>query len=401
MNNLILKGIRVVSFTSVWAGPWAGAVLADMGAEVIKVESAKRLDNLRYMVTLDKAEADVNKGSFNVINRGTSSCTIDVSQSEGISLFKELVKVSDVVIENYAPRVMPNLGLDYNTLKKIKPDLIMVALSGLGGTGPDKDYVAYASTIEAVGGLNAAFGYPGGEPALGAIYAADPIGSMYAVLGVISSLYLRHKTGKGQYIDISECEALISTLPEVILDYTLSGIKRPRMGNRDEIMAPHNCYPCKDEDKWIAIAIDSNDNWQKFCSIMVSPRWCRDDKFSSQQSRWQNQMELDKNIADWTRNYSAYELMQKLQESGIAAGPSLNIEELVKDSHIKERRAIIEQEHPVAGKTYVYRSPWTSARTEQNPPAPCLGDANEYVFKELLGISDSNFTDLVNRKVIY
>lgn len=401
MNESILNGIRVISFTSVWAGPWAGAILADMGAEVIKVESAKRLDNLRYMVTLDKAESDVNKGTFNVINRGTRSCTIDVSQPDGIRLFKELVKVSDIVIENYAPRVMPNLGLDYDTLKEIKSDIIMAALSGLGGTGPDKDYVAYASTVEAVGGLNAVFGYPGGEPALGAIYAADPIGSMYAVLCILSALYLRNKTGKGQYIDISECEALISTIPEVILEYSFSGRKRPRMGNRDENMAPHNCYPCKGEDKWIAIAIDNNDSWKKFCDIMGNPEWCHDEKFSSQQGRWQNQAELDKYIADWTKDYSPYYLMRKLQDSEVAAGPSFNIEELVNDPHIRQRKAIIEQEHPAAGRTYIYRTPWTSARTDLNPPAPCLGEANEYVFKKLLGITDNNFTDLVNRKVIY
>lgn len=160
MENPVLEGIRVISFTSVWAGPWAGAVLADLGAEVIKIESSRRLDNLRYMVTLDKAESDVNKGSFNVINRGTRSCTLDISQPEGIKLFKDLVKVSDVVIENYAPRVMPGLGLDYGSIRKIKPDIIMASLSGFGGTGLERDYVAYASTIEAIGGLNAIFGYP-------------------------------------------------------------------------------------------------------------------------------------------------------------------------------------------------------------------------------------------------
>jgi len=401
MDNAVLKGIRVISFTSVWAGPWAGAVLADLGAEVIKVESIRRLDNLRYMVTLDKAETDVNRGSFNIINRGTKSCTIDVSQPEGIKLFKDLVKVSDIVIENFAPRVMPNLGLDYDTLKKIKPDIIMVSLSGFGGTGPEKDYVAYASTIEAVGGLNASFGYPSKEPALEAIYAADPIASMYAVLSVLSALYFRHTTGKGQYVDISECEALITTLPEVVLEYTMNGRKRPRMGNRDDSMAPHGCYPCKGRDKWIAIAVDNGESWQSLCTIMGNPEWSKDKRFSDQYGRWQNQEELDKNIAVWTRNFTHYDLMQKLQDVGIAAGPSFNIEELVNDPHIKERKAIIEQNHPVAGKTFVYRSPWTSSETIYNPPAPCLGEHNKYVFMELLGISEQELTDLIDRKVIY
>lgn len=401
MDNAVLKGIRVISFTSVWAGPWAGAVLADLGAEVIKVESIRRLDNLRYMVTLDKAETDVNRGSFNIINRGTKSCTIDVSQPEGIKLFKDLVKVSDIVIENFAPRVMPNLGLDYDTLKKIKPDIIMVSLSGFGGTGPEKDYVAYASTIEAVGGLNASFGYPGKEPALEAIYAADPIGSMYAVLSILAALYYRHNTGEGQYIDISECEALITTLPEVVLDYSINGRKRSPMGNRDEIMAPHGCYPCKGSDKWIAIAIENDESWQRLCLIMGNPEWSKHEKFSTPNSRWHNQENLDQNIATWTRNFAPYELMHKLQDAGIAAGPSLNIEELVNDPHIKERKAIIEQDHPVAGNTFIYRSPWASSETISNPPAPCLGEHNKYVFMELLGISEQELTDLINRKTIY
>lgn len=401
MNDSILKGIRVISFTSVWAGPWAGAVLADMGAEVIKIESNRRLDNLRYMVTLDKAESGVNSGSFNVINRGTKSCTLDVAQPEGVKLFKDLVKISDVVIENFAPRVMPHLGLGYDSLKEVKPDIIMVSLSGFGGTGPDKDYVAYASTIEAVGGLTASFGYPHGEPALGAIYTPDPIGSMYAVLSVIGALYFRHTTGKGQYIDISECEALITAIPEVVLEYTMNGTIRPRMGNRDDSMAPHGCYPCKGKDKWITIAVDSEETWQSLCRLMGNPEWAGDTKFSNHAGRWQNQEELDKYIATWTKDFTAYELMHTLQDAGVAAGPSLNMEELVNDPHIKERKAILEQDHSVAGKTFVYRSPWASSQTISNPPAPCLGEHNEYVFKELLGITEDEFKGLIDRKVVY
>lgn len=401
MNNSILCGIRIISFTSVWAGPWAGAVMADMGAEVIKVESNRRLDNLRYMVTLAKAETDVNRGAFNVINRGTKSCTIDVSRPQGAKIFKDLVKISDVVIENFAPRVMPSLGLDYNTLKEIKPDIIMVSLSGFGGIGPDKDYVAYASTVEAVGGFNASFGYLDKEPALGAIYAADPIGSMYAVLCVLSALYFRSKTGMGQYVDISECEALITAIPEVIMEYTMNGRIRPRMGNRDETMAPHGCYPCKGEDKWIAIAVDNNESWQSLCAIMGNPKWSKDKRFSDQSGRYKHQDELDKNIALWTKDFTHYDLMQRLQDAGVTAGPSFNIEELVNDPHIKERKAIVEQNHPVAGKTFIYRSPWVSSETISHAPAPCLGEHNEYVFKELLGISNKDLTELIDKKVIY
>jgi crotonobetainyl-CoA:carnitine CoA-transferase CaiB-like acyl-CoA transferase len=401
MSSSILEGVRVISLTSVWAGPWAGSVLADMGAEVIKVESSRKLDNLRYMVTLAETESGVNKGAFNIINRGTKSCTIDLSQPKGATILKQLVGVSDVVIENFAPRVMFGLGIDYTALKEVKPDIIMVSLSGFGGTGPDKNYVAYASTIEAVGGLNASFGYPGEEPALGAIYAADPIGSMYCVLCVIAALYSRHKTGKGQHVDISETEALISTIPEVVMEYTMNGRVRPRMGNRDEIMAPHGCYPCKGEDKWVAIAVSTDEEWRALCRAMGNPRWSKDERFADQYRRWQNQDKLDELIGEWTRNFTHYEVMYKLQDVGVAAGPSFNTEELVNDLHIKERGAIIKQNHPEAGETLVYRSPWASSETKDNPPAPRLGEHNSYVFKDLLGLSDKELAQLIDEKVVY
>lgn len=224
---------------------------------------------------------------------------------------------------------------------------------------------------------------------------------MYAVLSILAALLYRKNTGEGQYIDISECEALITTLPEIVLDYSMNGRRQSPMGNRDATMAPCGCYPCKGRDKWIAIAIDSDESWQSLCSLMDNPEWTQDKKFSTQKRRLQYQESIDPNIAAWTKNFEAYELMHKLQDAGIAACPSLNIEELVNDPHIKERQAIFEQAHPAGGKTYIYRSPWASSLTINNPPAPCLGEHNRYVFRELLGISELEFNDLTNRKVIY
>ena len=173
------------------------------------------------------------------------------------------------------------------------------------------------------------------------------------------------------------------------------------MGNRDEIMAPHGCYPCKGEDKWVAIAVSTDEEWRSLCRVMGNPEWGKDERFSDQFSRWQNQDELDKLIAQWTRNFTHYEVMHKLQDVGVAAGPSFDIAELVNDPHIKERAAIIEQNHPEAGKTLVYRSPWASSSTKNNPPAPCLGEHNSYVFEELLGMSDKELAQLNDEKVIY
>ena len=401
MGTSFLKGIRVIALTWVWAGPWMGAVLADMGAEVIKIETNQRPDSQRVIKIWKGAKQGLNHGQFNITNRGVKSCTLNLKQPEGGEIFKKLVKVSDVVITNFAPRVMPSWGLDYTALKEVKPDIILVSLPGFGSTGPDKDFVSYATTIEAAGGLSASFGYSGEGPVLSAIYPGDPIGSMYGVVGVLAALNYRDKTGKGQHVDIAQSEGVTTLIPESIMEYTTNGGIRPRMGNRDEIMAPHGCYPCKGEDKWVAIAVGTDEEWNALCRVMVNPDWSKDERFSDQFNRWQNQDELNKLIAGWTKDFTHHEVMYKLQKAGVAAGASLNIEEVVNDPHVKERGVFIEQNHPEAGKTIVYRSPWTSALTASNPPAPCLGEHNEYVFKNLLGMSDKDIGQLVDKKVIY
>ena len=401
MGTSPLKGIRIIALTWVWAGPWMGAVLADMGAEVIKVETMQKLDTQRFIkVTKDTVE-DINIGQFNFTNRGVKSCTINLKQPEGIEMFKKLVKISDAVITNFAPRVLPGWGLDYDVLKAIKPDIIMVTLPAFGSIGPDKDYVSYASTIEAVGGLNVSFGYPGESPVLSGTYPADPIGSMYGVVGFLAALNYRNQTGKGQHIDIAQSEGVTSLIPEVIMEYVMNDRIRPRMGNRDEIMAPHNCYPCKGEDKWVAIAVGTDEEWRAMCKVMGNPEWSNDKKFSDQISRWHNQDELDKLVAGWTKDFTHYEVMRMLQKVGVAAGPSLSIEEIINDPHVQDRGIIFKQQHPAAGEINIYRAPWKSALTKENPPAPMLGEHNGYVFKTLLGTSDAEVFRLTDKKVIY
>ncbi len=401
MATSSLKGIRVIALTWVWAGPWMGAVLADMGAEVIKIETRQRLDAQRVVKLTKDSVEDLNMGQFNFTNRGVKSCTLNLKQPQGIEIFKKLVKISDAVITNLSPRVMPGWGLDYSALKAIKSDIILVTLPAFGSIGPDKDYLSYASTIEALGGLSVSFGHPGEGPALSGTYPGDPIGSMYGVIGILTALNYRNKTGKGQYVDVAQSAAVSTLVPEVTMEYIMNGRIRPRMGNRDEIMAPHGCYPCKGEDKWVAIAVGTDEEWDAMSRVMGNPDWSKDKKFSDQYSRWQNQDELNKLIAGWTKDYTHYEVMHKLQKAGVAAGPSLNIEEVVNDPHCKKRGVIIEQNHPVAGKITVYRSPWKSALTATNPPAPLLGEHNDYVFKELLGMSDGEINKLSAEKVIY
>ena len=401
MGISYLKGVRVIAFTWVWAGPWAGAVLADLGAEVIKIETKQRLDSQRVVRITRDAEQDLNHGQFNVTNRGVKSLTLNMKQPEGLEMIKKLIKMSDAVITNFAPRALPGWGLGYDVLKEIKPDTILVTMPAFGSTGPDKDYLSYGSTIEAVGGLSASFGYPGEGPVISGPYPSDPIGSMYGVVSLLAALNYRNKTGQGQHVDIAQSEGVTTLIPEVIMEYVMNGRIRPRMGNGDEIMAPHACYPCKGEDKWVAIAVGSDEKWKALCKVMGNPVWTEDEKFSDQYNRWQNQDELNKLIGTWTKDFTNYEVMQNLQKAGVAAGPSFNIKELINAPHVKKRGVFIEQNHPAAGKTIVYRSPWTTALTSDSRPAPLLGQDNEYVCKQLLGMDDAKIAELIEKKVIY
>jgi benzylsuccinate CoA-transferase BbsF subunit len=399
MGIAYLKDIRVIACTWGWAGSWAGSILADLGAEVIKVESKQKLDNNR--ANYKQGDPGVNSGEFNISNRGTKGITLNMRTPGGVKIFKELVKISDVIITNYTPRVMPSWGLDYSVLKAAKPDIILVSLPGFGSTGPDKDYVAYGPTLQAASGLTFSQGNLGEEPALAGINPADPAGGMYGVLAVVAALNYRSRTGLGQHVDIAQSEGITTYIPEVIMEYTMNGRIRPRMGNRDAIMAPHSCYPCKGKGQWVAIAVGNDMEWDALCKIIGNPDLLKDGRFSDQYSRWENQDELDKIIAKWTKDFTPYQVMHKLQREGVAAGVSLTVADLINDPHIKERGVYLEQNHPEAGKTTVFRSAWTSAMTATNPPAPCLGQHNDYVFKTLLGMDDSKINKLIGEKVIY
>ena len=399
MGIAYLKGTRVIACTWGWAGSWTGSILADMGAEVIKVESKRKLDNNRWH--FKAGETGFNSGEFNFTNRGTKSITLNMRKPGGVKVFKELVKVSDVIITNYTPRVMPSWGLDYTVLKAIKPDIILVSLPGFGSSGPNKDYVAYGPTIQAASGMTFSHGHVGEDPILAGANPADPAGGMWGALGVVAALNYRARTGLGQNVDVAQSEGITSYLPELIMEYSMNKRIRPRMGNRDEIMAPHSIYPCKGKDKWVAIAVGTNEEWNSLCKVMGNPDLNKDAKFADQYSRWQNQDKLDKLISDWTKDFTHYEVMNMLQKAGVAAGASLNVEELINDPHVQERGVYIEQNHPVAGKSIVFRSPWTSALTATNPPAPCLGQHNDYVFKTLLGMSDKKIAKLTEEEAIY
>jgi len=406
-----LEGIRVLDFGTAWAGPMMGHILADMGAEVIKVESRNRLDGLRLgrpIVGDDIAGGDQGKWpdmqpAFHGLNRNKYSITVNLKRPEGVALIKELVKKSDVVIDNFSPGVMRRLGLDYESLKKIKPDIITASLSGLGGYGPFSDALTYAPTITAFSGLNSLIGYYG-EPPLGmpGIPYGDSNASIHGAFSVLVALYYRTRTGEGQHIDLSEAEAGTSLLGEIILDYVMNRRITEPQGNNHPYMAPHNNYRCKGNDTWISIAINTEEEWRNFCQAIGNPDWTKEERFTDAFNRLDNRKELDRLITEWTVNYTPYEVMEILQKIGVAGVPVMSPEDHYFDPHVKEREAYLEIEHPLVGLEVLHGFPYRLSKTPAaiRCAAPSLGEHNEYVFRELLGLSQDEFDQLSKDKVL-
>ena len=231
----------------------------------------------------------------------------------------------------------------------------------------------------------------------------DATQAMHGAFAILAALHHRWKTGEGQYIDAAMIEGSANFLAELVMGYTMNGSLGERRGNRDSIMAPHGCYHCKGEDEWVAIAVSSEDEWKAYCHVIGNPEWTRKEKFGDELSRWQNQDELDKFIDDWTRNYSQYEIMNMLQKAGVMAGASLNVRDLVDDPQLKEREFFTEMQHPVMGKLVLAGVPLRLSDTPRvnNTYPPLLGEHNNYILGELLGLSGEEITRLVEEKVVY
>lgn len=404
MNRAALEGIRIADFTWVWAGPYAVMLLAYMGAEVIKIESAKRIDSARMgSMTTGQTFTDWDSSTvFNNLNLNKLGVALDLSHPKGVELAKQIVRISDVVVQNMRPGAMDRLGLGYEDLVQIKPDIIMLSSSAYGATGPYREYSGYAPHFAAFSGLSYMTGYPDGEPS-NLTGSTDIRSATTSAFAILAALNFRQRTGQGQHIDLSSPETLSVLIGDTLMDYTMNQRLPLRSGNRDAFMAPHNCYRCKGEDKWISIAVATDEEWGSLCQVMGNPEWTRDGLFSDSYGRWQNQELLDRLIEEWTINYNHYEVMELLQASGVAAMPSFSAEELFSDPHLRAREVPTEVNHSVLGKQVVFSPPWklseTPARIER--AGPLLGEHNEYVFGTLLGMPKQEITRLIDEKVIY
>lgn len=402
MSPMALQGVRVADFGWVLAGPYATMLLSYLGAEVIKIESRRRIDEQRVAHRAGLSENFDASSNFLEINLGKRSVSINLSKPEGADLARRLVAISDVVIENMRPGVMNRLGLGYHDLVKVKPDIIMASISGWGSSGPLREYTAYAPCFASFSGMGHLTGYPDEEPNTGTS-SNDARSGTAAAFAVLMALVIRQRTGQGQYIDMSSCEALNSLIGDRIMEYMMTGQSPKRSGNHDAGMAPHSCYRCKGDDKWISIAVANDDEWKAFRGAMESPACLEDPAFATAAGRCLHSDRLDAIIEAWTSQHEAIALMELLQGRGIAAVPSFNAEELFSNPHLLERGAITETRHPVLGTRQAIGPPWKMSAT---PPAivrtaPLLGEDNRYVLCGLLGLCEDEVKRLIEAQIVY
>ena len=342
MAYKLLDGIRIIDLTMVFAGPVSTEIFVELGAEVIKIESIQRADvftRANVYPENEPGEDNWNRGCiFHTLNAGKRGISLNLGSEEGREIFRKLIKISDAVIENYSPRVMDNWGLNYEELKKIKSDIIMVSISGLGHYGPLRDFYMYVPGMEGMSGLTHITGFPGEPPLLSGCAYGDWVTGANAAAALTTALFYRMQTGEGQYIDLSGREAVACHIGDVLTEYTQTGQMPERIGNSSPMAAPHGCYQCSGEDNWVNIAVVNEYQWQKFSEMIGSPAWTKEEKFSTLKERLLNREELDRHIEEWTVRYGHIEIMDMMQKAGIPAGAALNMKEINTDPHLAERR---------------------------------------------------------------
>ena len=392
-----LSGTRVVDFGWAWAGAVCGQILGDFGAEVIKVESRSRLDPMRQgrPIIGDKPDPEQNPISSNV-NRNKYSLAVNLKKSEAVDLVRKLVAISDVVVENMSVGVLDRLGLGYETLQAVRPDIIMVSLPAAGRTGPLSKIRAYGPTITGLSGLDSLVGYENEIPTGFQQPIADPNVGLHAVLAVLAALRHRRRTGEGQYIETSQLQTLLPLLGSAIAEYTMTGRVPGPQDNRRPGFAPYGTYACSGEDQWVSVAVATNQEWAALCGAIGLPGLESDSRFLTSGLREKNRLELDDLVSGWTLQRSAKDAAAALQSSGVAAAPCLGVEGRFLNEHFRDREVYVPVTHPVLGAEFIYATPWKFSKT---PPrvfrrVPQLGEHNEYVVRDLLGMSDHKIADL-------
>ena len=397
MSNLPLQGIRVLDFTWVLAGPVATRIMAGMGAEVIKVERKSG-----YVATPIGIHGDLNRDKLSI--------ALNMSAPGAIELAHRLVKISDLVIDNFSARVMRHWGMDYDSLIKIKPDIVCLSMSGFGHTGPRANYVSFGPTLQAFTGFTLHMADEEGRPSGFSYSYSDSAAGFTGAMVALFALWHRRQTGQGQFIDFAQFEGLVSLVGPSLLDKTVNGRRQVPHGWRSQEApaAPHGAYRCRprgdDDDRWLVVAVSTPDEWQSFVRAIGSPQWATQPQFATLYLRMQNRAQLDELVGGWAAGQDAEAAMTLLQSAGVPSGLVANAEDgCARDPHLQERGFWPAVTLPDGSQTQVCGFPFKLSATPVGVRrrAPLAGENNDYVFGELLGLSRAEREQLIEKKILW
>jgi benzylsuccinate CoA-transferase BbsF subunit len=404
MVKQVFDGVKVADFAWSAVGPFPCTYLAAYGATVVRIESAKRPDPIRSSGPYKDGIPGVNRsGLYNQVHINKYGFSLDLNHPKGRDVARRLIEWADVVAESYTPGVMARWGLGYEDVKKFKPDIIYYSTCMMGQYGPYAPLPGFGTLLTALSGFALITGWPDRIPVVVPGANTDYMNIWLAITTIISALVYRRRTGKGQYLDLSQYEGAAHWFAPAILDYTLNGREMRRNGNRDSIGAPHGVYRCRGNDRWCAIAVFSDEEWQSFCRVIGNPNWTKKEKFSTLLGRKENEEELDRLIEEWTIGHTPGEVMKLMQAGGVAAGAVLNTEGTFDDPQLRLREAYVEVKHPEVGPYHAYNfgglTRLSKVPYQAKMASPCVAEHNEYVCIDLLGMSDEEFIQLMNEGV--
>ena len=397
-----LQGIRVVDFSWFISGPLVAKFLGDCGAEVIHIESSTNPDNLRGTVPMKDDIPGINRSAvFARYNSSKYGVSLNLKHPRGAELARRLVAVSDIVVENFTSGAMERLALSYSDLREVKSDIIMVSLPMFGHTGPFARHPGLGSQLADVVGFGNLTGWADRGPSSPPGAYTDFITPYYAIVATMGALDYRRRTGKGQYIEISQYEAGIQFLTPLILDWFVNSREPIRAGNRCPGVVPYGVYRCRGLDSWCAVSVFTDQEWQSLCRAIDQPRLADDPRFATLLSRLENRDDLDHLVEEWTMSRSAEEAMSTLQRAGVAAGAVSNGRDLIEDPQLDARGFYSQLVHAEIGPHRYLRPPFRFSQSPVSPtsPAPCLGQHNEHVFRHIVGLRDDEFVQLLNEGV--
>jgi len=402
MLQRVFEDLKVVEFSWVVVGPLIAKCLGDFGATVLHIESATRPDTLRTSLPFKDGIQDLDfNGYFPLYNSNKYGMGLNLQHPKGIGIAKKLVAWSDIVIESFRPGVMERLGLGYEELRVIKPDVILLSTTMQGQTGPHASQPGFGNQLVGLAGFPCVTGWPDREAIQPYGAYTDCIAPFFGIAALVGALLYRNRTGRGQHLDLSQYEAAVQFMSTALLDWVAHGRAAIREGNSSPCAAPHGAYRCLGEDRWCAIAVFNDAEWQGLCRAMEKKDLIHDPRFVTLSDRKKNEVVLNRLVEEWTLNFDANEAVAKLQAVGVPAGVVTNNSDLFEDPQLKERECFWIIDHPVLGP-FPHPSPsFKLSKTPAKPrlPSPCLGQHTEFICKEFLKMSDEEFKQLLSEDV--